>query len=533
MIDKVRRYIEENRMIAPGDYILAGVSGGADSVCLFFLLQSLREKLSFGLSVMHVNHGLRETADRDEQFVRELCRKYQVPFTAKKVDVSSLADEKGLSLEEAARMARYEAFFEQAALLQKSGQAAVKLAVAHHRNDQAETVLFHLFRGSSLTGLRGMKPVRTQKEVTIIRPMLRIGRQEIEEYLKEQRLSYVTDETNADNRYARNRIRNEILPAASQFICPETVRHIAQTAEDLDRLEDYLDTIVSAEYESIVQRKYRTDKSSDSQKSTQKNSQTGSSEGNRNVIEKKNQTDRCFLLRIEEASFIGKHSYLQSELIYRAIGELAGRNKDITRRHVESVCGLFSMQVGRQIDLPYQICARRDYDAVELFVKQKQPHEKEKEGQEPFWQQLIIGGTIRLPDGSELSARVFPYEKSMEIPKNKYTKWLDYGKIRQCPVVRNRRVSDYFYIDDAHTKTVKDYMINEKIKKEEREQLFLICEDHHMLWMPGYRISAYYKISQKTENVLELVYLGGTKDGREDKRHDIRGGSGQTDSGNR
>ena len=203
-------------MIKPGDLILAGVSGGADSVCLFFLLLSLREKLSFEMAVIHVNHKLRETAERDESFVRQLCETHHVPFFAKCVDVAALAGKQGLSVEEAARKARYAAFYERAQLIGSGGRIPVRLALAHHENDQAETVLFHLFRGSSLTGLRGMKPVRQQEDLTVIRPMLCVNRQEIEDYLSAHHLSYVTDETNADNRYARNRIRNEILPA----VCP-------------------------------------------------------------------------------------------------------------------------------------------------------------------------------------------------------------------------------------------------------------------------------------------------------------------------
>jgi len=512
--EKIRRYIQENQMIMPGDHILAGVSGGADSVCLFFLLQSFRNEMLFGLTVMHVNHGLRETADRDEAFVRQLCERYQVPFVSKHVDVNTPVREQGLSVEEAARLARYQAFREEAAQIMQAASkepetkkqvTQIKLAVAHHENDQAETVLFQLFRGSSLTGLRGMKPVSRQQQLAIIRPMLCVNRQEIEEYLKDHKLAFVTDETNADNRYARNRIRNEILPAASGYICQEAVRHIAQAAADIGRAEDFLDTILMSEYESVVQRVYGAVQC--------RENGIDSPEKEEDTPGRKPLTVQ--MLRIFAQEFQKKHSYLKQELVHRALTELAGVSKDITRQHVESVCSLFEMQVGRQMDLPYQICAKRDYDAVELFLKQK------RETPETWEEELVIPGITNLPDGSRVCARVFCYEKTMEIPKNKYTKWFDYDRIRRCPVVRSRKVSDYFYIDERHTKTVKDYMINEKIRQGQREKLCLICEDHHMLWMPGYRISAYYKISGDTRRVLELTYIGGIRDGGEDKCHDF------------
>lgn len=503
MIKKVRKYIEENHMIMPGDVILAGVSGGADSICLFFLLQSLCRELAFEFMVMHVNHNLRKTARRDELFVQSLCESYGIPFFARQVEVTALAFEKHLSVEEAARIARYDAFYRQMRLLHEETGKEVKLALAHHENDQAETVLFHLFRGSSLTGLRGMKPVTKQKELFVIRPLLCVDRKEIESVLQESGLSYMTDETNADNRYARNRIRNEILASASRFICQESAKHIAQTASDLAKLEDYLDAAVQAEYESVVQ---------------------AAGDGR--------------TLQIFAAAFEGRHSYIRQEIIYRAIAQLAGVRRDITRVHVEHVCRLFSMQVGRWIDLPYGICAKREYDSVKLFVKDhtriaelnshnRFSESKACDGQEKWEIPLRLQGITRLPDGSVFTARIFSYEKEMEIPKNKYTKWFNYDKIKQCPVVRTRRISDYFYIDDLHTQKCKDYMINEKIKQSDRDKLCLVCLDHHMLWMPGYRISAFYKVCQDTKQVLELTYqdAGGTKDGGQNQCHDIGGGN--------
>lgn len=478
MFHKVSEYVRENHMIEEGDEILAGVSGGADSVCLFFLLKKMQEEIPFHLTVMHVNHNLRKNADKDEEFVQKLCREYQVPFVKVRVDVPLLIKEKGLSVEEAARIARYDAFVKQAYIIEEKRKKTVKLAVAHHENDQAETVLFHLFRGCSLTGLRGMKPVRKEDNLTLIRPLLCVGREEIVEFIQSQGLSYVTDETNMDNQYSRNRIRNQLLPMAEQFICPKTVGHIAKTAEDIGMIEEFLDSICQREYESVVV-----------------------------VKEKEN-------LRIACLNFDKMHNYLKREILYRAISQLAGVKKDIARVHIEALMRLFDSQVGSRIDLPYGICGRKSYEYVELFIKESMAEAEEiPEMTETV---LQIPGDTFFSKGQIIKARIFTYDNTQEIPKKKYTKWFDYDKIKKCLVVRNRSASDYFYFDDCHKKMVKDYMVNEKIDRVQRDKIFLICEENHMIWMPGYRISAYYKVNNETERVLELSYVGETKDGRED-----------------
>ena len=476
MFQKVFSFVKENHMIEAGDEILAGVSGGADSVCLFFLLQRMQKEIPFHLTVMHINHSLRQTADRDEAFVENLCEKYKVTFVKEKVNVPLLIKEKGLSVEEAARIARYDAFAKQAQLIKEKTKTTVKLAVAHHENDQAETVLFHLFRGCSLTGLRGMMPVREEEKFTVIRPLLCIRREEIEDFLDKQGLVYMTDETNMDNQYSRNRIRNEMLPMAEQFICQGSVSHIARTAQDVAQAQDFLDSICQREYESAV----------------------ATDEG---------------IVKIQCHDFHKKHDYLKQEILYRAISQLAGVKKDLARVHIEALFRLFDSQVGRQIDLPYGICARKTYEWVELY--RKDMREASPKNQERTEILLEIPGITSLSQKISIKARIFPYDNTQEIPKKQYTKWFDYDKIKKCLVVRNREGADYFYIDEHHKKLVKDYMVNEKIDRAVRDELLLVCEGNHMVWMPGYRISAYYKVNNETERVLELSYVGGTKDGRE------------------
>ena len=175
MLKTVSAYIERYEMLQPGDTVVAGVSGGADSVCLLLMLSAIRKEIPFQLFVVHVNHLMREEAGGDAEFVSELCKKCRIPFSLVEKDVSAIAAECRISTEEAGRQVRYEAF--EAVLMREAPEAVsenkAKIAVAHNLNDRAETMLFHLFRGSGLNGLSGIRPVSTRKSgITVIRNIL-------------------------------------------------------------------------------------------------------------------------------------------------------------------------------------------------------------------------------------------------------------------------------------------------------------------------------------------------------------------------
>lgn len=222
---EIKRYIEANQLIRPGDVVVVGLSGGPDSVFLLYALHTLQPRIGFTLRAVHVHHGIRGAeADRDEAFSEKLCAKLDIPFQAVHVAAPAYAAQHGLSLEEAARILRYEAL---EAARQQLGQmpAAAWIAVAHHLDDQAETVLHNLVRGAGLRGLAGMENRRNH----VIRPLLSIKREDILKWLKQYDIPYVTDSTNADPHYTRNRIRSTVLPELRE-INPEASAHIAHSA---------------------------------------------------------------------------------------------------------------------------------------------------------------------------------------------------------------------------------------------------------------------------------------------------------------
>lgn len=264
---EIKRYIEKNQLIRPGDGVVVGLSGGPDSVFLLYALHTLQTRMGFTLRAVHVHHGIRGAeADRDEAFSAELCAKLAVPFQAVHVAAPAYTAQQGLSLEEAARILRYEALetarqqLAQALAAARSSDSpatiadspshlpdapsmrgltatsapAAWIAVAHHLDDQAETVLHNLVRGAGLRGLAGMENRRNH----VIRPLLSIKREDILKWLEQNKIAYVTDSTNADPHYTRNRIRSTVLPELRE-INPEASVHIAHSAALLREADAY------------------------------------------------------------------------------------------------------------------------------------------------------------------------------------------------------------------------------------------------------------------------------------------------------
>ncbi len=483
MIKKIRTTIEKNKLIEQGDFVLAGVSGGADSVCLLLVLRELSGKIGFTLEVVHVEHGIRgDESCKDAVFVEELCDRLQVPCHVCRVDVPAFAKREGLGLEEAARRLRYEAYENVAGA---AGVLQVKVALAHHADDNAETMLFQMVRGSGLTGLAGMRESRPLGgRVTVIRPLLGMTRAQIEAYLKQHRQPYCMDSTNMDTDYSRNKIRHEVLPRLAE-INPQAVLHMRQSAELLQELSDYVESEVTRMQEQVCEF-------------------TGG---------------RC---RMEVSVFQAYPHILQTELIHRVIGSTAGSSKDIGTVHVEAVIKLFDSQVGRSINLPYQLVATRVYGGVAIAKEDLQQtaggrtsDEKEQMHLElgaDSLRRLETGETLTLPlTTGSISFRILDFRGEIpEIPKKTYTKWLNYDKIKSGLQIRRRMAGDYLIIDDeGHRKKLKDYFVAEKIASDRRDDIWLLADGAKILWVVGGRISADYKIEGQTKKILEVQIVGG------------------------
>ncbi len=446
---KVENFIIKEQMIEKGDRILLGVSGGADSVCLLCLLQELSDRLGFSLGVLHIEHGIRgEESLRDADFVRRLCREKGLPFEQRSYDIPRLAKEEGLGEEEAGRKVRYAAFTEK---MEKEGYR--KTAVAHNLNDNAETMLFHLARGSALAGLSGIPAVRGK----IIRPLLCLERREIEAYLAAIGQDYCQDRTNQELIYSRNRIRHQILPELEE-INPKAVEHMGKTAAFIGEADLYL----TREAKKLEEACLKKDKGE----------------------------VRIAIGRLKEADPL-----LRRYLFMDALEAVSGKRMDLGERHLQDLEELLFRQSGKRIDLPYGMQALRSYEEVILKKKEKK-EEKKEEAEGISHEEWEISFT-------RLEAENVDFMTMIE--EKPYTKYIDYDKMNSKPVLRTRQPEDYLILDrSGRKKSLRRYFIDRKIPAEEREKRLLLADGSHIVWILGERLSYAYYLTEQTKHILKI-----------------------------
>ena len=462
MIEKVIRYIEENNLIKAGEAVVAGVSGGADSMCLLHILGQIKYRYNLKIIVVHVHHGIRkETADRDADFVKTYCESHDTEFRLYKYNIPAISKELGMTEEEAGRYARYKAFYTELEKCQNG-----KIAVAHQREDVAETVLMNIFRGTGINGVTGIKPMREK----IIRPLLCLTRKDVETYLKQNNLSYVNDETNFDDTYTRNKIRLKLIPYIKNEINSGAVEHICNMAEQLSEIKDFTDSAGEEKYNECVRQK---------------------EDG----------------LRIDVKKYMSYHRVIKTYIIRRAVEKMAGKIKDIGKCHVDAVDELFTKQVGKKVNLPYSLTAERSYESVVLFKNKKENKALANESQNFEVYIKDVGKFDFSASGKNYSVEVCKDVKNDNIfTEQNYTKWIDYDILKGNLCLRYRKPGDYISVrSDGSGKKLKDYFIDLKVPKEERDRVLLLADGNQIIWVYGYRLSEAYKIKENTKNILKIT----------------------------
>lgn len=245
MKQKVIETIEKYNLIKSGDKIVLGVSGGPDSITMLDILKDLKETMNFEIYVVHVNHMIRgQDAINDQKYVENYCNKNNIEFYTKAIDVQEIAKSKKIGVEEAGRIARYEAFEE---ILKKTNSN--KIATAHNKNDKVETIIMHILRGSGVSGLKGISPIRDNK---FIKPLIECSREEIEKFCEINKLNPCIDKTNFENSYTRNKIRNIVIPYIKEQFNPNIVETIERLSEVISSEDEYISEITQKEYEKLL-----------------------------------------------------------------------------------------------------------------------------------------------------------------------------------------------------------------------------------------------------------------------------------------
>lgn len=463
-LQQIFHTIEEYQMIQPGMRVVAGISGGADSVCLLYVLCRYREIVPFELTAVHVEHGIRGAESlEDAAFTQELCRSLSVPCQVFHAAVQKTAQEQGISVEEAGRKERYRLFEEVC-----GNRDMDRIAVAHNQNDQAETVIWNLVRGSGAKGLGGIRPVRDR----IIRPLLFTGRTQIEQILQEAGLTWKTDRTNLTEEYTRNKIRLSILPQMEQGLNAKAVEHIAEAADKLQKMQAFVERTTAKAAECCLQK-----------------------------------DGESVVLDLEQ--YRNMDPLIQTELLKRALGLLKHGNglKDIGSIHLEMLEQLIHADCGKESHLPGRICAVREKGILRLYMQSSTCRKKRADLPETAGYEILIPGEMNI-HGWHIRTEILEYDAVLmpEIrSENQYTKWLNYDIIKSNVLLRTRKTGDYLVTTaQGGQKKLKDYFIDCKIPRQKRDEVLLLADDSHILWIVGGRISEAAKVNSATKQILKI-----------------------------
>lgn len=462
IIDKIKK----TKLINAGDSILVGFSGGADSVCLLHGLYKLSKPLSLTIYAAHLNHQLRGMdSNEDAAFALNFAKERQIVCVIKSVDVTTYAEKHGMSLETAGRECRYR-FFEEVADKIK----ADKIALGHHLNDQAETLLMNLIRGAGLDGLAGMPTSRGK----IIRPLMKCSRREVETFCADHALNYREDATNKETDFFRNKVRIQLIPQLQSFQ-PTVLESMAKTVELLEQDKAYFEEVVFQEFQTLVLQ-----------------------QDDDHVEMERKKLENCspaILSRILRKAYytIQKSNHtMEFHPIKRIMQGLRDGKIDKTYQ----LPGKISVVLGKE-----SVCfAKESYGLSRLDPFQKYGERKSIP--------LKIPGVTNLPwENGNILCEVINSQKPPKISNNPLCQVFDRHRLPSNLVVRNRRDGDWIRpLGMEGSKKLKDFFIDNKIPVEERDRIFLLAHDQEILWIIGYRMSEEVKVSKKTRKVVRMHY---------------------------
>jgi tRNA(Ile)-lysidine synthase len=457
MLEKVKQTITKYGLLKQNERVVVGLSGGPDSTALAVILAQIAPSMGVQLIIAHFNHGLRgREANGDERSASQLAKKLGLSFVSRKMDKRAV--EKGHSPEDFYRQQRYQ-FFSEVAISNHAG----KIALGHNLQDQAETVLLHLLRGSGLEGLKGIMPLRDGK---YIRPLIEVSREEIISFLDEAGIAYRQDSSNESKLHLRNKIRLELLPYLKKEFNPRIDETLAQMAEILREENKYIKECADQALKSTCIKK-------------QKNRIT---------------------LNIEYINILPVA--IQRRLLKELLENFSSQKNGIAFLHINSIAKLLqNLESGRKICLPFGIEARREYE--NLILERVRVCTKLPE----YAYQVEIPGSVYLKERN-LTIHLSVINKD-EVEFNVKNKdCFDLDKIKLPLVLRNRREGDWFQpLGMSGRQKLKAFFIDHKVPQQKRNEMMLLADQQSVIWIENMHLNEQVKITPETVNVLQLEII--------------------------
>jgi tRNA(Ile)-lysidine synthase len=458
LLQQVQQTIQDYRMLERGDTVLVAVSGGADSMALLYMLWQLREPLDLRLCVAHLDHRMRPNAAEDARFVETTAHHLGLRCICETRDVPTFQRQHKLSPEDAARRVRY-AFLRATATQLGAG----RIAVGHTADDQAETVLLHLLRGSGLRGLAGMPPVQGP----IVRPLMRVFRADIVDYVQTHRLPFRADPSNDRRQYTRNRIRLELLPTLRQHYNPRLGQALCRTAQLLADDEAALQAM--ARHHFLAAR-------------------VAAAPGSVRL-----QVDALTCLPLA----------LRRRVLREALTEVMGDLQGLTAMHIAAVLALLRSGAGsKRLGLPRGVVVERRYDVLLI-------HRQAPSASVHVDVALPVPGVCRLEGlGMTIVSDQLPrHAVAGPFPSGDVT-WLDAERVGQDVRVRTRQSGDRLQpLGSIYTKKLKDFFIGARIPRAVRDRLPLVVTSAGIAWVAGVRPAEWAKVTPATRAIIRLQLI--------------------------
>lgn len=462
---RVIHFIQEHSLVSVGEKLVVAVSGGADSVCLLHILAQWRRELGVELHVAHLNHQLRGAeSDSDAGYVSDLACHLGIPATIERRDVAAYHNQRGGSLEEVAREVRYSFLAEVAGV-----KGASKVVVGHTRDDQIETILMHLLRGTGMTGLRGLQPSSLsqygegEERLEIVRPLLEVTRQETLDYCQRHQLKPRSDSSNVSPSFLRNRLRLELLPVLRSY------------NPSIDKVLLRLATIAGDDVSFIEEQASRL----------------------WNEVAK----EESGAIYLDVGKMVSLPRAMQRHIFRLAVTQLRGSLKDVEADHIEAMVNFLSRPAGKRLCLPQGLALSTEYGR--LVLTSAQASLCPLPPLESVFNINVPGETV-LP-GWLVKAEIL--QEPVDSGDNGFAASLDLDKVGKELTVRQRRPGDRFQpLGMTQTKKLQDFMVDTRIPRSWRDRVPLVCSPEQILWVVGWRIDDRVKVTEATKKILRLEF---------------------------